>query len=242
MKTLLLRILAALGLMLPAPAAMAQSGPITIPVLCYHVVSPSPSGRYQLSLAKFREQMLYLKDNGFTPLSIDEYHAVMTRQSAVPPKPILLTFDDGTSDFATHVVPVLQQHGFKATQFAVSNWVNGAGYMSSAQLGSLASSYDIQNHTESHPRLTSLSYAAAYGEIVRASDRIAGWTGKRPEFLAFPYGATDSTVQNAARDNGIKMAFTVSGQKSTSAMNFLALPRYLIPSSETLSSFAKKVN
>ena len=242
MESLMFRIVLALSLLLPAGAAAAQSGTVTIPVLCYHVVSPNPSGRYQLSVTKFEQQMLYLKQNGFTPLSIDEYHAVMTRQSAAPPKPILLTFDDSTSDFASHVVPVLQQHGFKATQFAVTNWVNGAGYLTSAQIGSLAAGYDIQNHTESHPRLTSFSYADAYGEIVRASDRIAAWSGKRPEFLAYPYGATDANVQNAARDNGIRMAFTVSGQKSTSAMNFLALPRYLIPSSETLSSFAKKVN
>lgn len=241
----LLKLAAAIALLLSIAlpgAAPAQSGTVTIPVLCYHVVTANPSGRYQLSIAKFQEQMQYLKDNGFTPLAIDDYYKVMTGQMPAPSKPILLTFDDSTADFATNVVPVLQQHGFKATQFAVTGWVNGAGYLTQAQIGSLAASYDIQNHTQTHPRLTSGGYATVYGEIVQASDRIQGWTGKRPEFLAYPYGATNATAQQAASDNGIKMAFTVAGQKSTSAMNFLELPRYTIVSSETLSSFAKKVN
>jgi peptidoglycan/xylan/chitin deacetylase (PgdA/CDA1 family) len=241
MRNLLLRLLAALAVLLPWQAANAQTT-VTIPVLCYHGVNDNPSGRYQLSAAKFQEQMVYLKNNGFTPLSIDDYYRVMTGQIAAPAKPILLTFDDSFADFATHVVPVLQQHGFKATQFVVSGWVNTANHLSSSQIASLSATYDMQNHTDSHTRLTSLSYAGAFGEIVRASDRIQAWAGKRPEFLAYPYGATDANAQQAARDNGIKMAFTVSGQKSTSAMNFLALPRYTIVSSETLSSFAKKVN
>lgn len=241
MRKLMTRFLAVLTLLLSPQVAMAQST-ITIPVLCYHGVNANPSGRYQLSVAKFQEQMAYLKNNGFTPLTIDQYYSIMTRQTAAPSKPILLTFDDSFADFATNVVPVLQQHGFKATQFIVTSWVGTPNHLTSSQIANLAVNYDMQNHSDTHERLTSLNYAGAYGEIVRASDRIQAWAGKRPEYLAYPYGATDSGVQQAARDNGIKMAFTVAGQKSTSAMNFLALPRYTIVSSETLSSFAKKVN
>lgn len=241
MRHLLLRLLAALALLVPCQSAAAQTT-ITVPVLCYHSVNNSPSGRYELSTTKFREQMTYLKDNGFTPLSIDDYYGVMTRQMVAPAKPILLTFDDSVADFATIVAPILEQHGFKGTQFVVSSWVNTANHLSSSQIATLAANHDIQNHTDTHTRLTSFNYAGAFGEIVRASDRVQAWAGKRPEFLAYPYGATDANAQQAARDNGIKMAFTVSGQKSTSAMNFLALPRYTIVSSETVSSFAKKVN
>ena len=241
MRHLLTRMLLLLAALLPVQAAVAQTT-ITIPVLCYHSVNNNPSGRYELSVASFQEQMAYLKSNGFTPLSIDDYYAVMTRAKAPPAKPILLTFDDGYADFASNVVPILQQHGFRATQFAVTSWINAANHLTNAQLGSLAATQDIQNHTDTHQRLSSLTYADANGEIIRASDRIQLWTGKRPQFLAYPYGATSTTAQQAARDNGIKMAFTVAGQKSTSAMNFLELPRYTIVSSETLSSFAKKVN
>ena len=240
LRSIVARLLLALSLLLPGQAVMGQSNTITIAVLCYHSVNSNPSGRYELSTAKFQEQMAYLKTNGFTPVSIDDYYAVMTKQKAPPAKPILLTFDDAYADFATVVAPILQQNGFKATQFVVTNWVNTANHLSQSQVTTLAASFDIQNHTDTHVRLS--SYTTASGEIVRASDRIQAWTGKRPQFLAYPNGSTNASVDQAAADNGMKMAFTVAGQKSTSAMNFLELPRYVIPSSETLSSFAKKVN
>jgi peptidoglycan/xylan/chitin deacetylase (PgdA/CDA1 family) len=252
MKSLITALVVALGLVLPAaaPASVTRSEPadalatnISIPVLCYHVVSTNPSGRYQLSLAKFQEQMAYLASNGFTTLSMDEYYSVMTLQTPAPAKPIVLTFDDNTADFATHVVPVLQQYGFKATQFAVSGWVNNPGYLTSAQLQSLAAQgYDIQNHTQTHTDLSTMTYAGAYAEVNNADSFITSVTGKKPEFLAYPYGRTDATAQTALQDVGVKMAFTVAAGKTTPADNFLALNRLMIVSSETLSSFIKKVN
>jgi len=215
-----------------SPDALATT--VTIPVLCYHVVSTTPSGRYQLSLAKFQEQMAYLASNGFTTLSMDEYYSIMTLQTPAPAKPIVLTFDDGTADFVTHVVPVLRQYGFKATQFAVSGWVNNAGYLTSAQLQSLAAEgYDIQNHTVTHNDLSTMTYADAYAEVSGADGFITSVTGKKPEFLAYPYGRTDATAQQALRDVGVKMAFTVAAGKTTPADDFLALNRLMIVSSET---------
>lgn len=251
MKQLVISLMVALGLLLPmsgqatvaqpaAPDAIAAN--VSIPVLCYHVVSTNPSGRYQLSLTKFKEQMAYLASNGFTTLSVDEYHSIMTLQTAAPSRPILLTFDDGTSDFVTNVVPVLKQYGFKATQFAVSGWVNTAGHLTSAQIQTLAADYDIQNHTQTHSDLSTLTYAEARAEVSNAGNFITGVTGKQPQFLAYPYGRTDATAQTALRDAGVKMAFTVSGGKTTPTGNFLALNRNMIVSSESLSSFIKKVS
>ncbi|HEX8439445.1 hypothetical protein, partial [Archangium sp.] len=121
MKNLITILVVALGLLLPtagtASVARSSASPevttstVSIPVLCYHVVSTNPSGRYQLALSKFQEQMAYLASNGFTTLSADEYYSIMTLQTPAPAKPILLTFDDSTADFATHVVPVLRQYG-----------------------------------------------------------------------------------------------------------------------------------
>jgi peptidoglycan/xylan/chitin deacetylase (PgdA/CDA1 family) len=252
MKNLITALVLALGLLLPAagPASVARSASpdattstVSIPVLCYHVVSTNPSGRYQLSLTKFKEQMAYLASNGYTTLSADEYYSVMTLQTPAPSKPILLTFDDSTADFATNVVPVLKQYGFKATQFAVSGWVNNSGYLTSAQLQSLATEgYDIQNHTQTHADLSTLTYADAYAEVAGTDSFITSVTGKKPEFLAYPYGRTDAAAQTALRDVSVKMAFTVAAGRTTPADNFLALSRNMIVSSETLSSFIKKVN
>ncbi len=257
MKKFVLALLLAAGSLGAGPAAPASSAPaaaaessqptaladVSIPVLCYHVVSDNPSGRYQLSLTKFREQMSYLAAHGYTALTADEYQAVMTGQVAAPPKPILLTFDDGTADFATNVVPVLDQHGFPATQFAVSEWVGTPGKLTAAQLTALhQQGHDVQNHTATHEDLSSLSHAAALQEVSTADRFITGTTGEKPELFAYPYGRYDADAQQALRDVGITMAFTVSGGKTSPTDDFLALNRNMIVSSETMSSFVKKVS
>jgi peptidoglycan/xylan/chitin deacetylase (PgdA/CDA1 family) len=254
MKKLMLAGVLALGLQLASSGASASAREagspqpaaataVSIPVLLYHVVTDNPSGRYQLSLSKFREQMNYLAANGYTALSVAQYYSIMTLQSPAPSRPILLTFDDSTADFATNVVPVLKQHGFTATQFAVSSWVDTSGHLTSTQLKALAGDgYDIQNHTKTHTDLSTLTYAAAYDEASSADAFITGITGKKPELLAYPYGRYDATAQQALRDVGVKMAFTVSAGKTTPADDFLALNRNLVVSSETMSSFVKKVS
>lgn len=240
---LALAVLAGIGA--PAAAAPPPSGgggsTLTIPVLAYHVVSDAPSGRYQLSTTKFREQMAYLAQNGYTTLTADEYHAVMTLQAPAPPKPVLLTFDDGTTDFVTNVVPVLQQHGFEAVQFAVSDWIGTPGHLSAAQLAALPATVDVENHTKDHAALSSIGYDASLASVQTADAVISGITGEPTQYLAYPYGRYDANGQAAVRAAGIRMAFTVSAGLTSPGDDLLALNRNMIVSSETLSSFIKKL-
>ncbi|MFG2053836.1 polysaccharide deacetylase family protein [Micromonospora sp. NPDC048930] len=230
----------------PASAAPERSATVTadvsIPVVLYHVVTTNPTGRYQHDLAKFTAEMAYLHDNGYTPLSADEYHSVMTSRTAPPAKPILLTFDDSTADFASNVVPVLQRYGFPSIQFAVSDWVDTAGHLTSAQLATLSNQrVAIENHTKDHQDLSTQTYDQAYASIVACDTFITAVTGRKPTFLAYPYGRTDADAQAAARAAGVTMAFTVASGKTTPADNFLALNRILITSSDTVDTFAKKI-
>ncbi|GAA2720441.1 polysaccharide deacetylase family protein [Cellulomonas aerilata] len=234
-------VLATTGPVSAAAPAPPSSSSVSIPVLAYHVVSDNPSGRYQLSTAKFTEQMAYLASNGYTTLTADEYRSIMTFQAPAPSKPVLLTFDDGTSDFLVHVVPVLERYGFKAVQFAVSDWVGTPGHLTAAQLAGLPATVEVENHTKDHNDLSTLSYEGAYASVTAADTVLAGIKGSRTEYLAYPYGRYDADAQRALRDAGIQLAFTVAAGKTTPGDDLLALNRNMIVSSETMSSFIKKV-
>lgn len=238
MKKIMMRMLVALALLLPAQVASAQS----IAVLCYHSVSDTLTGRYNLSVTKFKEQMNYLKANGFTPLNATEYHAVMTGAAAAPAKPVVLTFDDSHADFATTVAPILNGHGFKSIAFLVTDWIDGSGRITSSQMSSLSSTHSMDNHTSDHSSLSSGTYAQMFAKIDGASDKIQAITGKRPIALAYPNGRDSTTAHAAAKDAGILMGFTAAGVKTKPGDNLYTLGRYIIASSETLDSFAKKVN
>lgn len=87
-----------------------------IPVLMYHGISKSERGD-SISQSAFREQMLALKGAGYKPMTASQLDKVMRGKAALPPKPVLITFDDGRSDSFENADPVLKEAGFKVTMF-----------------------------------------------------------------------------------------------------------------------------
>lgn len=66
----------------------------------------------------------WLRANGFRMVSLDEVIAARRGQRALPPKAVLLTFDDGLVSFYTRVFPLLRAYGYPAL-FAVENsWMD----------------------------------------------------------------------------------------------------------------------
>ena len=93
----------------------------SVPVLMYHHVSPSP-GMITTSPANFESQISGLAKHGYCALSAREFAAFMAGEP-VPPKSILITFDDGYLDNWVYAHPVLERYGMKATLFVVTGMI-----------------------------------------------------------------------------------------------------------------------
>lgn len=217
---------------------------IKIPVLLYHVVKPNPdpTNPYQFSLEEFEKNMAYLKENGYRTLTMKQYFNILDGKAAIPEKPILLTFDDNSNDFYPYVYPVLNKYGMKATQFTVSDWVNGSWNMTSNEiLTVLENGVDIQNHTVTHPFLANLSKEEQYVEIQNATEALKDLTGRTTFAFAYPYGNYNSDTISLLRDLGIKGAFKVGGGLSTDQSNRYELPRIMILQNHTVDDFVRMI-
>jgi hypothetical protein len=74
-----------------------------VPVLCYHSISDDHHDgelRWSVSPADFDEQMALLRQRGRTPLTVSGYTALLRAAVPLPPRPVLVTFDDGYADLA----------------------------------------------------------------------------------------------------------------------------------------------
>jgi len=96
--------------------------PWSLPVLTYHRVdrSQSPSDLDPILLSATPEvfaEHVRLIATEYHPLGLDELLHVRAAQSALPKRPVLLTFDDAYQDFAMYAWPILQRHGVPATLF-----------------------------------------------------------------------------------------------------------------------------
>ncbi|MDR5779356.1 polysaccharide deacetylase family protein [Caballeronia sp. LZ065] len=99
---------------------MSRQRANAVPVLMYHHVSTSP-GMITVKPEHFAAQMEYLVNAGYCTLGSAQLAAFL-RGEDVPPKSLVITFDDGYLDNWVHAHPVLERHAFTAMCFLVSSW------------------------------------------------------------------------------------------------------------------------
>lgn len=136
MRTLLLVALAA-ALAWAAPlASAARSAARTealpqLLVLAYHDIVPdgAPSSDPDaVSASTLARHFAWLELAGFTTVSLREMAQARAGTRALPPRPVLLMFDDGYASFPERVLPLLRAYGFKAVLAPVAGWLEPSAH------------------------------------------------------------------------------------------------------------------
>jgi peptidoglycan/xylan/chitin deacetylase (PgdA/CDA1 family) len=227
---------------------VAPRGALTIPILVYHyVLEVSPTTRdvtlFNLSIspAMFARQMAVLHVEGATPISPAMLMQALAGERALPRHPVMLTFDDGYSDFATAAAPVLLRYGFVATDYVVSGFVGHSGYMTAAQVRQMdAEGLVIGSHTVHHLDLATVSPAVALAEIDSGKVALEHLLGHRVLDFAYPYGGFDSAVVQLVRAAGFRDAVTTMGGDTQTLVGAYVLHRTRIGGALSLASFAAR--
>lgn len=107
-----------------ASAPMVSRGsPNDFDVLCYHDVSKTPPGdAYGVTLTQLEEQFEYLQKN-YSIVSVDDVILASKGKKTLPPKAVLITFDDGLASFYDLVYPLLKRYKFPAVFAVVGKWI-----------------------------------------------------------------------------------------------------------------------
>lgn len=198
-----------LGLVFLIPAPVQAAG-LQVPILTYHYIANNPNSkdkaRDNLSVPpdKFEAQMQYLSQNGYTPVTLDTLYGIFNGQASIAGKPVVLTFDDGYTDFYTNAFPILRRFGFHAVSFISTGLVGGSYYMNWNQIKEIAATglVTFESHTVSHSYLPGLSYATALKELIDSKNVIQANTGYPVNFISYPGGSTNGSVQALARQAG----------------------------------------
>lgn len=179
-----------------------------IPVLAYHKVSNDDS-IYSIDKEQFDWQMKYLVENGYTTISLSQLADSQTGNAPLPPKPVIITFDDGYEDNYTTALPILNKYGLTAAIFITVDKVGQPGYLSWKQINTLqARGVDIGSHTLSHSALTEIADADRKKEITTSKALLDQHLVKPIDFLAYPHGKYSRTFFNELQQAGYRGAFT----------------------------------
>jgi biofilm PGA synthesis lipoprotein PgaB len=96
--------------------------------LCYHEVTATTAESLRdpaaISVDMLINQFTWLDANGYVPVSLSDVIAARAGGKPLPPRAVLLTFDDGYASFYTRVLPLLKLYQFPATLAPVTSWLD----------------------------------------------------------------------------------------------------------------------
>src|SRR6185436_19517871 len=133
---------------------------------------------------------------GYQTISVELLARAINQGAELPPKPILLTFDDGSDTTYTTAQPIMQRYGFTGVSYIVYYYVGLTHYMTADQIRSIhAAGWEIGSHGLSHKDLTVPPYRQE-DEIAESRRRLASLVGVPVLSFAYPFGAYDEDALN----------------------------------------------
>ena len=221
---------------------------ITVPVLMYHRVAPMSTATnavsYDLTItpAQFREQVGWLKRNGYTAISQAELFRAIEDGAALPKKPVVLTFDDGYVDATKDVLPVLEPLKWPATFFIISSRIGERAFLTAKQLKRLSGAgMDIGSHTVDHLELPSLSESSRAQQLTQSRKELEKVVGHPVRWFCYPAGRNDSASAASVAKAGYLLGYTTEGGSVLRADSLTQLPRVRVSGGGSLQQFAAAV-
>jgi len=230
-----------------------------IPILMYHAVtSQKIEGvhRVHITSASFAAQMQWLAQNGYRTISIAQAVKIFKERLSCN-KYVVLTFDDGFSSVYNTAYPILQQYGFTATLYLVSDIINkpsfdGVTGFDSAPLGDrplttdeikeiISGGWEIGAHSCTHSRHMGLNPSQLQHEITDSKKYLSSLFNTPIRSYAFPFGNYTSKALQMLQDEAYDAGLSVHSGKAGYKSDLRRLQRIEINADDTLVTFAAKV-
>ncbi len=180
-------------------------------VLTYHNIGKPPAKCRQknlwVSTEKFAAQLEQLKKNGFTFIAPQD-----VASGNLPPKSVLITFDNGYKNSFTQALPVLSAHNVHSLVFLTVEYIGKCNFWHDTKKGpwqQMLNEKEIETLSKSglvtfgsktltNAKLTQLSQEARDNQITESAHRLETLYKIKPQFFAYPYslGIEDEEIKN----------------------------------------------
>ena len=235
-----------------------------VAVLIYHHILPEAQNRYftdnpfVISLENFTEQMQYLYDNNFHTLSLAELEAFLYDGAEIPPRSVMIQFDDGYYSNIIYAYPVLRQFGFTAQLFFTTHFIEELGdyqppldhdditWTAAKSIIGTEDVFETASHSHDMHRMAyegsdrTLLYMSPFDEIVEDTLRSFYFVNNHRAY-AYPHGQFNNRVIAALEEAGITMAFTTNEVYITARSNPMRLGRFTIYNDTQMPRFRRIV-
>jgi peptidoglycan/xylan/chitin deacetylase (PgdA/CDA1 family) len=227
-----------------------------VPIFAFHSVMPGSGYEYEISTGQLNELCSLLKQRGYQTISFQELFASVNGGKALPPKPVILTTDDGYQSVYQYAFPIAQSYGYRMTLFLSTDYIGSSegdrktnsfdsGYPTRAMLirpeiAAMASvGCEIQSHGTDHGRLGNMSYDQVLAELQNSKATIQSFSGGVCNVEAWPFNSFSAVSVSALSAAGYGAGVGYGGGPlNTAAINWGVIPRIPVQASTSISSLS----
>ncbi len=210
----------------PQPGWRHYTGPV--PILVYHDLGNAPPsepypGLY-VSDDNFEAEMAWLHQQGYEAVTLDEMMNDFFDGGTLPPKPIVITFDNGYIPQATFAPAVMSRYGWPGVLNEITeNHLDDARLERLVRIG-----WEIDSHSLTHPDLTQLGAAALRQQLVGSRRFLQRLLHVPVDSFCYPSNDYDAAVVAAVKAAGYTNALTENPGFATPHTDPYLLPRFEI--------------
>jgi peptidoglycan/xylan/chitin deacetylase (PgdA/CDA1 family) len=191
----------------PQPGWKPYTGPV--PILEYHVLgrpqTEVPYPDLYVPRASFRKQMGWLDEQGYEAVTLERVEEAWYHGGTLPPKPMVISFDDGYRPQYTFALPTLRKHGWPGV---LNLKAEGSDLYESNVKAMLAAGWELAAHTIHHSDLTTLEGEALEEEVTGSRKLLQREYGVPVKNFCYPSGRFDEATIAAVEAAGYVGATT----------------------------------
>jgi peptidoglycan/xylan/chitin deacetylase (PgdA/CDA1 family) len=215
-------------------------------VLMYHSVGEDNSF-FTVKSSEFEKQIEYLKKNSFNVISLGQLEKYL-KIKKIPPKTIVITFDDGYENNYTEAFPIIKKYKIPITIFLSTGKIGdklnihrgeSLPMLDWQQISEMHDSelVDFEPHTINHPKLAKLNLEEITHEIRESKKTLESFLKITCPYFSYPFGSYNDESLRIVEDLGFRLAFTVKKGRVRVSTNRFLLPRNSIDSQVGFDEF-----
>jgi len=231
-----------IALILPVFAQAAVPEAIEVPIIMYHKVTKDRGqlGKFAITPEEFEQDLRFLEDSEFSPVTMSDLIRFVHEDGDLPPRPVVLSFDDGYFGDYHYVFPLVQQYDTPVVSSIIGKVTDEYTeegrldiiypHLTWPQIVEMTENglVEIQNHSyDLHRSNRGVSGAmrrrgeenAAYvtrlsEDLMRLQTRAEEMLGLVPTTFTYPFGAKSDGTDGVLKELGFQASFMTEGKRN----------------------------
>lgn len=227
-----------------------RSDKLMIPILMYHEIIDDNrqddellqrmKKSYFVKRSDFERQMGLISKINYETITLYDFIEYLDNPSEkiLPPKSIIITFDDGYFGNFKYALPILKKFNLTATFFITVNYIGKEFMLGWRELMQLKEAgMSIQSHTMNHPLLGQLNDTSIKQELQDSKTTLENNLHTTVDFVSLPHGSIAKNYKQIAIALGYKGGCCSEVGLNNKKSDIYFLRRIHIPTGINLKNF-----